>query len=94
MSSTLNTTLNIRIDRKLREDTRKTFKKMGLDMSSGTKVLYRQVVNTQSLPFKIRTENGFTIEQEEKMIKETAWALKYGKRYSDIKELHDDILSK
>lgn len=90
----MNSTLNIRIDKKLKEDTRKTFKKMGLDMSSGTKVLYRQVVNTQSLPFKIITANGFTPEQEDNIIKEAQWALKHGKSYKSAKALFADVLKK
>ncbi len=90
----MNTTLNIRVNKKLKEDARRTFKKMGLDVSSGIKIYLNQVVNNQSIPFEVRTENGFTPEQEEKIIKEAEWARKYGKRYSSIEELHRDILKK
>ena len=90
----MNATANIRIERKLKEDATKTFRKMGLDFSSGVKVYLRQVVNTQALPFRIRTENGFTPEQEAQMVKEMEWAMKHGKRHSNIKELHRDILAK
>ena len=90
----MNSTINLRINKKLKSDAQKTFKKMGLDFSSGVKVYLKEVVNTQSIPFKIRTENGFTPEQEAEMLKEADWALKHGKRYKDIRELHRDILGK
>ncbi len=88
----MNTTLNIRINKKFKEDADKELKKMGLSLSSGIKIFFKEVINTKSIPFKIRTENGFTPEQEEQMIKEGEWALKYGKSYSSAKELFDDIL--
>jgi len=90
----MNATANIRINRKLKEDATKTFKKMGLDFSSGIKVYLSQVVRTKSIPFEIRTENGFTREQEAEIIKEAEWAMKHGKSYSNIQELHRDILGK
>lgn len=40
----------------------------------------------------MRTENGFTPEQERLMIKETKAALKYGKRYKTAREMMFDIL--
>ena len=38
------------------------------------------------------TVNGFTPEYEERMIKEGDYAIKYGKSYNSIEELHNDIL--
>ncbi len=40
----------------------------------------------------IRTENGFTPEQEREMIAETKYALKYGKKYKKPEEMMFDIL--
>lgn len=65
-----------------------------MDFSTGVKIYLKQVAHTQSIPFKIRTENGFTPEQELEMIKEVDWALKHGKSYKSAKELFDDILKK
>lgn len=89
----MNSTIQIRIDTKTKKDADKTFKDMGLDMSSGVKLFLHQVIRSRSLPFQIRTANGFTPEQEKKMIRETKYALKHGKSYSSIEELHDDILN-
>ena len=89
----MSSTIQIRIDNKIKKDANKTFKNMGLDLSSGIKLFLHQVILSQSLPFKVRTVNGFTPEYEEKMNKETEYALKYGKSYKTAKELHDDILN-
>jgi DNA-damage-inducible protein J len=88
----MNTTLQIRVDRKIKTDAQKVFKELGLDMSSGMKLFLQQVVNTESIPFPLRTANGFTIEKERKMLAETAHGIKHDKRYSNTKEMFRDIL--
>lgn len=88
----MNTTLQIRIDSKIKTDAQKVFKELGLDMSSGMKIFLQQVVNTESIPFPLRTANGFTVEKERKILAETTHDLKHGKRYSTSKELFRDIL--
>ncbi|MBU4536786.1 type II toxin-antitoxin system RelB/DinJ family antitoxin [Patescibacteria group bacterium] len=88
------TTLQIRIDKKEKEETRKVFEDLGMTLSSATKMFYNQARKTKSLPIKGLTENGFTPEYEEELIKEAEWALKYGKSYSSAKEMFDDILKR
>jgi len=87
------TTFQIRIDKKDKEATRKVFAKLGLTLSSATKLFFNQARKTKSLPIKGLTENGFTPEYEDELIKEAKWTLKYGKRYSSIQEAHADIFS-
>lgn len=87
------TTLQIRIDKKDKEAVKKVFDSLGMTLSSAIKLFLRQAQKTKSLPIKGLTENGFTPEYEAELIKEAEWALKYGKRYSSAKEMHDDILS-
>ena len=88
----MNTTIQIRVDKKMKREVSKAFKDMGLDISSGVKLFLHQVVKSQTIPFPIRTANGFTVEQERQMIRETKEALKSGKSYKTAKELFDDIL--
>jgi len=88
----MNTTLQIRIDSKTKKDAQKVFKELGLDMSSGVKLFLQQVVNTESIPFPLRTANGFTVEKERKILAETAHGIKHDKRYSSSKEMFRDIL--
>ncbi len=88
----MTSTIQIRIDAKIKKQADKTLKDMGLDLSSGIKLFLNQVIKAQAIPFQIRTVNGFTPEQEKRMIRETEYALKHGKSYKTAKALLDDIL--
>ena len=87
-------TIQVRVDKKTKKDAKKTLGEMGLDISSAVKLFLNNVVITQSIPFKIRTRNGFTQEEERQMRKEIDEAIKYGKRYKNADEMMDNILSK
>ena len=86
------TTINI--DKKTQQKAAKIFKSFGLDFDSGIKIFLDNIIITKKMPFKQITENGFTQEQEDEMLKEAEWALKYGKRYKTIEEAHKNILGK
>lgn len=88
----MNTTIQIRVDGKMKKAASETFKGMGLDISSGIKLFLHQVVKSKTIPFPIRTANGFTPAQERKIIRETNEALRSGKSYTSIEELHADLL--
>ena len=88
----MNSTIQIRIDKKMKKDADKTLRDMGLDMSSGIKLFLNQVILKQGLPFRVLTENGYTPEYEERMIREGNYALKHGKSYTSIEEIHSDIM--
>ncbi len=53
-----------------------------------------QVILKKGIPFTVLTENGMTPETEAEILREVAWAKKYGKTYSSTKEMHRDILGK
>lgn len=89
----MNTTLQTRIDLKLKKDAQKAFKDMGLDLSTGIKLFLTQVVRTQSIPFELFTADNFSEAKKQALIKEADHAMKYGKRYSTIEEAHADILN-
>lgn len=86
------TTIQVRIDEKTKAKARKVFHKMGLDVSSGIKLYLRRVAQDEAIPFVVRTENGYTPEQEQQLIRETEYAEKHGKRYHSVKEMWDDIM--
>ena len=89
----MNTTLQIRIDKKTKEKARKTFESMGLDLSSGVKYLLTQIGNSDSLSYicDFGYKHTYTPEMMKKYKKENAHAIKYGKRFSTVKELFDDL---
>ncbi len=90
----MNSTLNIRIDKKLKEDAGKTLKNMGLDISSGVKMFLSQVVNTKSIPFEPKMHYTMTPEQEKWVKRQLADAKKNSRKYKNIEELHKNILSR
>lgn len=88
----MTSTIQVRVDSKMKKSADVAFKNMGLDMSSGVKLFLHQVVRSGSIPFLIRTDNGFTPEQEKQMIKETKVALASSKQYKNAKEMMLDIV--
>jgi len=86
------TTVQVRTDDNLKKEVQSVLKELGLDMSSAINMYFRQIVLKQGIPFPLRTVNGFTPEQERRMIKETEEAIKYGKQYDSAEELHKAIL--
>jgi len=90
----MTTTVQIRIDEKMKREATKTLKAMGLDMSTGVKLFLAQVVNTKSIPFPVMSADFWPEEKKREMVREAKEALKNGKRYSSAEELHRDILGK
>ncbi len=90
----MNTTLQIRIDKKTKEKAQKTFNAMGLDMSSGVKLYLTQVVNTQAIPFPVVSADYLPTRKKQQLVREAKYALKHGKRYINIAEAHRDILGR
>ena len=88
----MNTTLQTRIDGKLKRDAKKTLEALGLDLSSGVKLFLTQVVRTQSIPFDLFTANNLSDTEKHSLAREAKHALKHGKHYSNARDLHADIL--
>lgn len=83
------TTLNIRIDEKVKAQAAKTLASLGLDMSSAIKMFLNQVIVNKGLPFTPRQRTSKEIAAE--WDREAKWAMKHGKSYTDMKELFDDL---
>lgn len=84
-------TIQIRIDAKVKRAAKKLFADMGMDLSTGIKLYLAQALKEKGLSFQPRTVNGFTPAQEARMLRETEWAEKHGKRYNSAEELLADI---
>jgi len=85
------TTINIRIDEKLKKQASKTLESIGLDTSSAIKMFLTQVVTEQGLPF-IPTKDP--VKLRAKWDREVAEALESGKGSTSVKEMMIDILGK
>ena len=85
------TTIQVRIDESTKKKAKKVFGNMGLDISTGIKVYLNRVIKDKSIPFVVRTENGYTPAQESQMIRETEWVKKHGKKYTSVDALMRDV---
>ena len=65
----MTTTLQTRIDAKLKRDAKKALGSMGLDMSTGVKMFLTQVVRTQSIPFQVFTFDNLSSKKKQALIK-------------------------
>jgi len=95
----MNTTLQIRLDQKMKNEANKTFKSMGLDMSTGVKLFLAQVVNTKSIPFPVMSADFWPEEKKRALVREAEKTLKDYKSgkikgYDDVDEMFRDILGK
>lgn len=95
----MNTTLQIRLDQKMKSEASKIFKSMGLDMSTGMKIYLAQVVNTKSIPFPVMSADYWPEEKKRELVRiadKTLRDYKSGKikAYANIQEAHRDILGK
>lgn len=80
-------TLNIRIDDKIKRDVQKLYKSLGLDMSSATKMFYSQSLICKGIPFQPLTSNGYTIEAEKRILKQSMEIKKKGKTFNSVEDL-------
>lgn len=84
-------TIQIRIDKKTKDAAKKTLQELGLDMSSAVKLFLTNVINSKSIPLDLRTENGFTLAQEQALIAETELAKKSLRRFATVDALMADL---
>ena len=91
------TTINIRTDEKRKIAATAILNEMGLDMSSAIQLFLQQVIITKSIPFPIRTVNGFTPEQERAILEDVRdlgaeIATGTAKSYRSAEEMTEDLL--
>jgi len=90
----MDSTLQIRIDKKTKEKARRAFFSAGLDMSSGVKMYLARVASTGKVPFDVFTFDNISTDKKREIVKETEHSLSRGRRYDNPDELIDDILGK
>lgn len=92
------TTINIRADEQLKKNSTEILNEMGLDMSGAITLFLQQVIITKSIPFPIKTANGFSIVEEARLLQERKKLqgdIKSGKAklYSSAEDLTRDLLN-
>jgi len=73
-------TIQVRIDEKIKKQSQKILDDIGMDLSVAIKIYLKQIIIKEGLPFKVLTENGFTKEFEN----ETLESYKKAKTKKDL----------
>ena len=90
----MNTTLQIRIDETVKEGARKAFLSAGLDLTSGIRMYLARVATAGTIPYEEFTYDNISEEKKEAILKDMHHALKYGKRYSSVREMFNELNAK
>ena len=88
------TTMNIRIDKSIKESAKQVFNDLGLDLSTAVNIFFRQVIRENGIPFglNLNTPNKETLEaikEVQKMKKNPS----LGKSYTDVDEMIKELLA-
>jgi len=89
----MQTTIQIRVDRKIKDQASKTLEAMGIDLSAGIKLFLTGIITTQSLTFTPMTKEGVKLRNWSVLKKEIDFAKKNGKKYTSAEKLHRDLLA-
>lgn len=63
--------VQLRVDARTKKKVANIFSNLGLDLSTGVKIYFQQVMRFKGIPFPLLTENGFSLEQERKILRES-----------------------
>lgn|SRR3989338_8521749 len=88
----MTTTLQVRMNPKLKKDVQKILEAIGLDLSSAINIYFRHITVTRGIPFPLMTARELTPAQEKELNRLEAEARRSKKSYGSAKELFDDIL--
>lgn len=62
--------VQLRVNAQTKKAVARVFKDLGLDLSTGIKIYFQQVLNQKGIPFPLLTKNGFAVSEEEKILSE------------------------
>lgn len=83
--------VQLRIDAKTKKKVAGIFANLGLDLSTGVKIYFQQVLKYKGIPFPLLTKNGFTPEQERKILRESEQTRKIYE--SGKRQAHNSVAS-
>ncbi|HNW10647.1 MAG TPA: type II toxin-antitoxin system RelB/DinJ family antitoxin [Candidatus Rifleibacterium sp.] len=87
-----NTSMNIRMDSKIKQQAQHLFAEFGLDMTTAVNMFLRQAIRERRIPFELKLnpneETLAAIEEVQEMKKKPA----KGKSYKDADEMMKDLL--
>ncbi len=80
--------IHIRVKDKTKKSAVRVLERMGIDMSTAITMYLHQIVITQTIPFRLVTENGLTLQEEGEII-QAAEEARIGKNITEAKTWKD-----
>jgi len=84
--------LQIRIDPKIKKETKIILDQLGLDMSSAVKMFFKQIINAKNIPFELRGKDGLTLRNAEILRESIIDASNSSKSFESGRALIKDVL--
>lgn len=84
------TTINVRVDEKIKKEASNLFEELGLDMSTAMNLFLRQAIMHGGLPFEVKKNNVDTISALDE-VKKIHSGEKKARRYSNVDDLFDAL---
>ena len=90
--------IHIRVKDKTKKSASRVLNRMGIDMSTAITMYLHQIIITQTIPFRLVTENGLTLQQKKEILQASEEAgmrknVTEAKTWKDAKK-HLDSLKK
>ena len=79
-------TYSLRLDEKTRSDAQKIFNDLGMDFSTGIKIYLKQVIKTNSIPFKLSNDTPSSLERSREELHNGQF-----KSFNSVDELFADL---
>ena len=84
------TTINVRVDKKLKSDCERIFGELGLGMTAAITVYLKAVARKNGMPFPLEIPNETTLEAF-KEVEDISSGKKKAKRYANASDLRKDL---
>ena len=85
--------IQVRIDLKTKQQAKKILEGLGLDISTAVKMLFKQIINSGTIPYEIRDTNGFTLKKSQELRQAIVEAKSSQKVFKSPQGLIKDALS-
>lgn len=84
------TTINVRVDKELKNNCEKVFKELGLGMTSAITIFLKAVERNNGIPFSLEIPNKTTLNAFQE-VEDISNGKKEAKKYSSASEMKKDL---
>lgn len=82
------TTMNIRVDKEVKDNAKMIFAELGMDLTTAVNIFLRQSIREHGIPFNLKLIPN---EETKKTIRESEKGVGMSKKFSSTNELFEDL---